>query len=408
MARRRTTARPKDPYERIARSAVGVVLFLAVCAWVLHVVAAGLAALIGTDLPSVWEAAGAAFGVDEATVRLVLFLALHAAIVGTARRPLALAATRLDRFAIDLRARVGKTRNAVLNNVLAGSCAVVTAAVIVAFVLQPTLVPLRVDGHAWLLRAANLVDGTASASIVDSVVGLVRRFTADPVEPSIVVDASAFDAEITSDVIPLMDRWDPWLLAAAEGDRELFAQTKAFMWVESGGRQFALSSTGCAGLMQFCASTAQRRPFGSIFGVGAVAACGCDDCSVPRAVQIALETDPGAAEVHADTFPCNLADARFDAELSIRAGVAFVRELSEGVGGQLPLMYIGYNAGPRVAESLYETLRADAEISVDDLRPHLADALRPYHGTRAEPRANGLLEVHLPKLLEAYERFREP
>ena len=89
-----------------------------------------------------------------------------------------------------------------------------------------------------------------------------------------------------------MDRWDPYLLEAAEGDRELFARTKAFMWVESGGRQFALSATGCAGLMQFCASTAQRRPFGGIFGVGAVSACGCDDCSVPREVQIALETDP--------------------------------------------------------------------------------------------------------------------
>ena len=38
---------------------------------------------------------------------------------------------------------------------------------------------------------------------------------------------------------------------------------KAFMWVESGGRQFAVSSTGCAGLMQFCPGTA-RTPFGGL------------------------------------------------------------------------------------------------------------------------------------------------
>jgi hypothetical protein len=282
----------------------------------------------------------------------------------------------------------------------------VTTLLLVVFLLQPTLVPLRLDRRAWLERAANLVDGTASSHIVDSIVGAARWFYAEPAEGIEVVTAEAFEAGLDSEIVPLMDRWDRYLLEAAEGDRELFAKTKAFMWVETGGRQFALSATGCAGLMQFCASTAQRRPFHGIFGVGQVSACGCDDCSVPRAVQIELETDATAASRHEDTFPCDLSDARFDAERSIRAGVAYVRELSDKSGGHLPLMYVGYNSGPAIAASLHKTLGPQEEITVEELRPHLADALRPYYGKRAEPRANGLIEVHLPKLMSAYDKWR--
>lgn len=407
MGRKRRPPAPKsDPRVLLAASILEGTLFLAVWAWVLHVLCSGLASLVGTDLESVWEAAASAFGVEGATLRLVLFAGLHVGTVVFAAPVLKKASQKADVLVLEAWRHLQKARHPVLRNGLGVFGVTVASALFVAFLLQPTLVPLRIDRRAWVERAANLVDGTASASIVDSVVGLIRRFTADPVAPTDLVDPSAFDASLASDVVPLMDRWDADLLAAADGDRKLFAQTKAFMWVESGGRQFAVSATGCAGLMQFCASTAQRRPFGTIFGVGQVAACGCDDCSVPRAVQIALETDPNAVRDHADTFPCDLSDARFEAVRSIRAGVAFVRELGDGVGGHLALMYIGYNAGPRVAHSLYKTLGPQDEITVDELRPHLANALRPYHGSRAEGRANGLLEVHLPKLLEAFERWR--
>lgn len=393
------------------RRATGVLfkalLVLAVSAWLLNALCSGLAGLVGTDLPSVWQLFASAFGVRETTVRLVLFVPVHGVIAVAAAPALKWADDRATVVAHDLANRLwkklGKLRAArarLWGRRLGG---VATALVLIAFLVQPTLVPAR---GSWAERAANLVDGTASASIVDSIVGLVRWVHAEPVRPSDVVGPEAFDASLASDAIPLMDRWDPYLLAAAEGDRELFAKTKAFMWVESGGRQFALSATGCAGLMQFCAATAQRRPFGSIFGVGRVSACGCDDCGVPLAVQIALETDPEAAVTHRATFPCDLSDARFEAERSIRAGVAFVRELGEDVGGHLALMYIGYNSGPRVASRLYRALPGETEITVDELRPHLAEALRPYHGSRAESRANGLLEVHLPKLLQAYDRWK--
>ena len=392
---------------RVTRALTKGLLVLAVCAWVLNALTSSLAGLVGTDLPSVWQLFASAFGVRETTVRLVLFVPVHVVIAVIAGPALKLADDRVTVGAHDLANRLwrklGKLRAATVRLWGRRLGALATALVLVAFLLQPTLVPLR---GPWAERAANLVDGTASASIVDSIVGLVRRVYAPPVRPSDVVGPEAFDASLASDVIPLMDRWDPYLLAAAGGDRELFAKTKAFMWVESGGRQFALSATGCAGLMQFCAATAQRRPFGSIFGVGRVSACGCDDCGVPLAVQIALETDPEAAEARRSTFPCDLSDARFDAERSIRAGVAFVRELGEDVGGHLALMYVGYNSGPRVASRLYRALPVQTEITVDELRPHLADALRPYHGSRADARANGLLEVHLPKLLQAYDRWK--
>ena len=156
--------------------------------------------------------------------------------------------------------------------------------------------------------------------------------------------------------------------------------------------------------MQFCASTAQQPPFRSVFGVGRVTACGCRDCSVPRGVVVALETDPAAVTEHAAAFPCNLSDARFDGERAIRAAVLYVEDLRGDVGGNLALMYIGYNAGPRVARALHREL--GSEVTLDGLRPHLAKALAPYYGRAAAGRARGLTEVHLPKLMAAYDRWR--
>ncbi len=283
----------------------------------------------------------------------------------------------------------------------------VTTVLLGALLLQPTLVPLRFGPSTWVTRAANLVDGTASVYLADSVVGLQRVvWEPPPVQPEGLVDPDAFGIDLDAEAIPLMDRWDPLLIEAAGGDRDLYAQTKAFLWVESGGRQYALSATGCAGLMQFCASTARRKPFKSIFGVGAVSACGCRDCGVPASVRVALETDPSAVETHRDRFPCDLSDARFDARRSIEAGTAFVQELSDQVGGNLLLMYIGYNSGPRIAKSLYRTLGEPRDVTIDDLRPHLAAALRPHYGSRSTARANGLLDAHLPKLQAAYQRWR--
>jgi hypothetical protein len=158
--------------------------------------------------------------------------------------------------------------------------------------------------------------------------------------------------------------------------------------------------------MQFCATTAQEPPIHAIFGVGQVAACGCADCGVPRELLVALETDPTVAAAAPEAFPCSLTDARFDADKAIRAGVAWVDKLGQQLGGNLPLIYVAYNSGPSIARKLHRALGPD--VTTAGLRPHLANALRPVYGDRANGRAQGLLDVHLPKLLRAYETWRDP
>lgn len=423
-------------YDRLTRPLLAGVLIVAVVAWLLHLLAAAAADLAGTEMSSVWLRAEQIVGWQSDTIRLLTFSLLHivlyVALMGSLYRPVeraragVAARTRPAFVYIErevLRARKTQPGRGVerglsrlreiasppdaLRAALLLSARALTTGMLILLLLQPTLVPLRLGRETWLLRGANLADGTASAHLVDSVAALARWWHAAPVQAAKTVQVMDFDADLHDSSVPLIDRWDAYLLEATEGDRELFAKTKAFMWVESGGRQYALSATGCAGLMQFCAPTAQRRPFHSIFGAGAVSSCGCSDCSVPREVARSLETDPGAVAEHFETFPCDLSDARFDPERSVRAGVAYVRELASATGGELPLMYIGYNSGPRISRALYETLGKKQGITVADLRPHLASALRPYYGERATPRANGLLDVHLPKLIAAYERWRK-
>ena len=404
----------KSLYDAFTGPVLGVTLGVAVLAWGMHLGVAAAAGLAGTEPDAVWQGIGEATGVDDAWIRLVLFGAAHGLVVWAAWRPVRRAVVRL-RPPVPSRVPKGRTKPKTraapavppgARRALGAVGTVATTALLVVLLLQPTLVPLRLDRTSWLHRAANLVDGTASALLVDSAVWLARAVYAPPRQARAGVDPSAFDATLDDPDVPLMDRWDRALLEAADGDRELFARTKAFMWVESGGRQYAVSATGCSGLMQFCASTSQRPPFRTIFGVGQVSACGCSgpSCAVPWEVQVALETEPDAVATLADRFPCPLSDARFDPDRSIRAGVAFVRELGAAVGDNLPLMYVGYNAGPAVSRKLHGQLGSD--VSIDGLRPHLTTALRPHYGSRAAGRAQGLLDVHLPKLVAAYERWR--
>ena len=57
----------------------------------------------------------------------------------------------------------------------------------------------------------------------------------------------AFAAELPpdgGDAQPMIDRWDEMIWEVAGGDATRFTQIKAVMWVESAGRQFAVSRTG--------------------------------------------------------------------------------------------------------------------------------------------------------------------
>jgi hypothetical protein len=388
-----------EPRRHVA-AVVGRVLIVGLSlASAAHVGLDGLAHLAGLELDAVWGAASGALGVVDPVLRLALFAPLHVALLAPRRW------RRVDELVLTAWTHLDDTAPAV-RGVVVGTSAFSAGILALALVVQPTLVPWRVDLDTSLVRLANLADGTAPASLAGSLVGLWRRGTAAPVGADLVVDAATFGLGLDAPSVPLIDRWDPLLLAAADGDAALAAETKAFLWVESGGRQFAVSSTGCLGLLQFCTTTAERRPFDRIFGVGRVTACACDGCAIPRTLQVELETDPQASLRRPPEFPCDLADARFDPERSIRAGVAYVRELRAATGGELLLMYVGYNSGPRVAAALRKKLPADAPVTVEALRPVLASALRPWYGAGAEARARGLLDVHLPKLQAAWERWR--
>ncbi|MCA9489371.1 MAG: transglycosylase SLT domain-containing protein, partial [Myxococcales bacterium] len=243
-------------------------------------------------------------------------------------------------------------------------------------------------------------------AVFDTTLWVARALHPSPVRGVDPVAADRLGAGLDQPTVPLMDRWDQALLAAANGDRELYARTKAVMWVESGGRQYAVSSTGCLGLMQFCASTARTKPVHAIFGRGQVTACGCRDCGVPRDVANDLETDPAAVARVGERFPCPLTDARFDPDKAIRAGTAWVEKLGRDVGDNLLLVYVSYNSGPAVGRAVFRATGKRSDVTLDELRPHLVDALAPHYGRSAAGRAQGLLDVHLPKLQRAYERWR--
>ena len=324
-------------------------------------------------------------GVDPLHLRLALGVPQVAGWVWLGRRVRATPRSRVT----GLHRRAPRLRAA-----LDGVLSTLALGVVILLVLQPTLVPLTaLSRTAWTERAANLVDGRAADQIIQAAAALVVRARGGPPVRSFANDCAADEQ---------MRRWDT-LLRAATTDDEHYAQTRAFLWVESGGRQFAVSRTGCAGLMQFCVSTAQRRPFRSIFGRGRVTPCACaGPCTVPPSVARALESDPDAVRRHAGDFPCSLTDARFDAERAIAAGAAFTAELAEAFEGNLYLMYIGYNSGPAVARKLHGIVGSNATLA--DLRPHLGTVLTRWYGDAARGRASGLLDVHLPKLERAYRQ----
>lgn len=343
---------------------------------------------------AVWQEVG----VDQ--VRLALLLPVHLIAVG-ATWPITRRLGAAVRWLTTKVARLfdGWKR---LQITLAAGAWLLSAAVATVFVVQPGLVPLDLRWPTWQTRAANLLDGTASLDTWALTKNLYRRLEGTPIPGRYSLqEAQLADHGLDS---PLMSRWDA-LLRAHTVDRVHYAQTKAFMLVESHGRQYAVSSTGCLGLFQFCVSTAQRQPFRRIFGSGSVSACSCggQPCSVPSALRRRLETDSLALQRTQERFPCSAIDARFDPERAIPAGAAYVTELAGQTRGNLLLMYIGYNSGPAVAKKLVRV--AGSDVTLEGLRPHLAPVLQRWYGDRATSRANGLLQVHLPKLQRAYEHY---
>src|SRR5262249_33660606 len=158
--------------------------------------------LVGVDLADPWRFLGSALRLDPDLLRLVVFGAVDLAAAFVIVR------TLRPRFPRRARARAPFLPLA-LRAVYGGGVLVSGGGLGVGLVLQPTLVPLRLDRGAWIERAANLVDGTASAGIVDAVAWVVHVLV--PPQPAVAVAPvrpEAFEADLDDAVIPLVDRWD--------------------------------------------------------------------------------------------------------------------------------------------------------------------------------------------------------
>jgi len=412
-----TTA--KRLYDLAATYLLAYVLGFAVVAYALHLGADGLGSLLGYgSADRLWRSLAAHTPLGPVGLRIVVFFPLHVVLFGLLRRPRRFARTWFEHAFDGLGERLGRwTRSTPRLRLVGGlTYSAAVTAMFVPFVLQPTLVPGYLRVAPWFERSANLLDGTASEAVVESVVGFYRGFVVDPLPAPPVATVSAAPsgaarAPLVSDgTTPFMDRWDPAIQEAAGGDRKTYAFIKAFMWVESAGHQYAVSPTGCAGLMQFSSGTARDRPYRQVFGVGQVYRCDCRGrCSVDPAVQHDLETgDLETLLSHRSEFPCELTDARFDPHKSIEAGALYVDRLREAHGDNLLMMYIGYNSGPAVSNRVWERAGRDPTATLDEIAPHLEAAMLPYYGSASSARAHSLLTNTLPKLARAYDLYVAP
>lgn len=371
-----------------------------------------------------WQRVAQTIPLSTVWLRLAVFVPMHVLLFRVTRKPIAKVWPRVEAVFDELVEAFEYMTRRILPVRVAGEWlfTLVVTAVLIPFVVQPTLVPRDMALSSWVERAANLVDGSASAALGDSVVGLYRRVFANPVvveglrpEDQQVFDEVQDDSSVgpitppmPNGTQPLMDRWDPYIEKIADNDPAMFAFIKAFMWVESGGRQYAVSHTGCAGLMQFCVGTARSQPFRDVFGTGAVYRCDCANkqCRTPRDVQRDMESgDPALLTKHASNFPCELTDARFDPNKIIAAGGLYIDNLRQAVGGNIYLMYIGYNSGPSIAKKVYAAVGRKPDATLAEIEVHLATAMKPHYGNGSEARARSLIRTHLPKLKGAYDKY---
>lgn len=423
----------KGIYDIFATYLLLWVLYITAVSMGLHAIFSLLAAHLDFEtLELMWIVVGRKLDVDPLWVRLVIYGALQVSVLWLLYKPLRAIFSHFERVFdwvqrkyLWFGAKFPRFKKAF------GICfSLVVTALLVPFVVQPTLVgPMQIDARSMAERAANLADGQATLGFADSVVGFYRRLyeKPDPIGGVPKKDLDRIFAEEddkdseggkghgtlpsikNGGKQPMMDRWDPYIWEAAGKNPEQFAFIKAFMWVESGGRQFAVSHTGCMGLMQFCAGTARRAPFDKIFGTGQVYRCKCDGpCRIERDIQRDMEQGDVAlieAHVKSKAFPCEVTDARLNGAKAIRAGGAYVESLSSALGGNIYLMYIGYNSGPAVARKVYARLGKKPDATLEEIEVHLAASMEKWYGDKSERRARSLIRTHLPKIKKAYDRY---
>ena len=413
----------KGIYDILASYLLAWIIFFALLAWGLQALTTWLVVMYGhesTEAFWLWIDRTQPLGqIPSLYLRLAGFLLLHGVLFVVFRKRIIAIKNRVEGVVDTILTWYKKiaTQHPLFRGVTSFLFSLVVTLLLVPFVVQPTLVPLGWGGQVWLQRAANLADGSASAAIVESVIGLYRRYYAEPVVAQ-GVSGDDFDIHIPetkpgfpapvrpAGKRPLMDRWDPYIRRIAS-NADQFALIKSLILTESGGLQYAVSHTGCAGLTQFCSRTARAGGFRKIFGVGQIYPCRCNGpCRVSRAVRRDLESgEPRRIASRKGDFPCELTDARFDPNKAIRAGKAFVMRLHRAYGGNIYLIYIGYNSGPGVANRVWKNLNRDHKASLTQIEALLPDAMRPYFKASSDARARSLVRVHLPKIKRAYDGY---
>ena len=417
----------KGIYDLLAVYVLVVMLYLTLVSLGLHGLFALLAQALGHgEVEHMWWALARHLDVSELWLRLAIYGLLQASIFWGTGGLIQQAIKRAERWGDRLqRAYLWATqRPTKTSRALGIALSILLTLLLVPFLIQPTLVPMKLTQRTIVQRAANLLDGQATLGFADSVVGFYRKLYAQPDAGHGLKEEqldTAFrhleDASGTGPLFPpkangsqpLMDRWDEMIALAALQDDAQFAFIKAFMWVESGGRQFALSHTGCSGLMQFCAGTARRHPFKKVFGTGQVYRCQCEGpCTVPKKVQKEMELgDERRINDLARTgaFPCEVTDARYNAQKAIVAGSLYIKSLRTSFQDNIYLMYIGYNSGPAVARMVYNALGQRSGLTLEEIEPELTKALGHWYGDKAASRSRSLVRTHLPKLKKAYDRY---
>lgn len=403
----------KASYDLFATHLLAWLLYLAAVAALLQLLVATLCELVGfhsTD--AFWRWAAPVLPVRPVIARLVVFGLLHLLVYRRLRARLAGLKRWIERFGRRALRRLRRWagRHPRTGRTFAASFSLLVTLMLLPLIAQPTIVPLGWGLSHWLARAANLADGTASLALVESIVGLYGRFAVDPViGPGIEHEELAGAAGARALAHETMARWDPLIWSTVGRDAEAFALVKAVVWVESGGRQYAVSQTGCAGLMQFSSDTARSGEFRRFFGMGRVYPCRCAGaCVVTSDVQRDLESGIRARVLRRrGQFACALNDARFDPRRNIAAGWHYLATLRRRFAGNLYLTYVAYNSGPSVSERISARIAPAGVSSLAALQPHLVRALLPSYGRAARDRATSLVRVHLPKLRRAFDHYRK-
>ena len=118
---------------------------------------------------AMWSLVSGKLGLPDTWIRLAAVLPIHLSIWWLLRRPVAMALPFLEAgFDKVVSAFKWATSRAVwIRTAVEILFSIVVTAVLIPFVIQPTLVP-GFGPQSWVERAANFTDGTASAEIADS------------------------------------------------------------------------------------------------------------------------------------------------------------------------------------------------------------------------------------------------